>query len=119
MTPEQKIERIEKALARGGTHTWEDVRDGLRAGRCQIFDSAAGVWITEIIDAPQMRYCHCWIVAGELPDVMTVQKEVEDFARSKGCQRITAEARPGWKHVARAYGWKQTSIMIAKDLYDA
>lgn len=119
MTPEQKIERIEKALARGGTHTWEDVRDGLRAGRCQIFDSESGVWITEVMDTPLKRILHCWVVAGELPGVMALQKNVEDFARAHDCQTITAEARTGWKHVAKAYGWKQTSIMIAKDLYDA
>lgn len=119
MTPDEKIERIKKALAITGSHSWEDVMAGLVDGRFQIFDNDHGVWITEIIQAPKKRTLHCWIVAGELPGVMDLQDAVEKHALANTCECITAEARPGWKHVAREYGWQQTSIIIAKDLVHA
>lgn len=116
MTPDQKLERIKKALDRSGSHHWSDVRALLEKGECQIFDGEHGVWITEIRQAPRARALHCWIVAGELPGVMSMQAAVEKYALAHGCQKITAGVRKGWRYIAREYGWKETGLMIEKDL---
>ena len=80
MEPEQKIERLQKALDRDGGHDWPHVVDLLEKGDCQIFDSDQGVWITEIKNAPKGKALNVWLVAGSLPGVMELQPEVEAFA---------------------------------------
>lgn len=117
LTPEQKIERIERAcLHGGGTHTWEDFRAGIVDGRFQIFDNDHGVCITEIVQAPQHRYLHCWIVAGELPGVMDLQGRVVRHARENGCRHLNTIGRLGWQKVLPDYGWKRTGVVFARSV---
>jgi hypothetical protein len=113
LPPEEIVWRIEKALAIDGTHTWGDVVASLQSGECQIFWNNHGAWITKIVQAPRKRTLHCWIVAGELPEVMELQTQVENHARVNGCEKITATSRLGWKHVAHAHGWKQEAALIS------
>ena len=116
MTPAQKIERIQKALDRDGGHDWPDVKALLQEGKCQIFDSEHGVWITDIREAPKGRALNCWVVAGELPGVMETQPAVEKFALANGCRKLTAGVRRGWRKTAEAHGWKVVGLVIEKEL---
>jgi GNAT superfamily N-acetyltransferase len=117
MTPDEKIRRIEKALARAhGTHTWDDVRDDLVTGKARIFDGEHGCWITKVIEDPQKRWLSAWLVAGELPHVMDLQEEVERWGLSQGCAFMGAVVRPGWKNVYPKYGWKRDALAITKEL---
>lgn len=114
LPPEAIIERIEKALAREGTHTWDDVREDLVDGSAQIFWNDHGAWITRVEQAPQARRLLVWIVAGELPEVMDLQDKVEKHAFLMGCDQMIATARFGWKHVARAHGWEPQAMTISR-----
>ena len=116
LPPDEIIRRIKKALDRDKTHTWEHVCDLLHVGAAQIFWNDHGAWITEIVTTPIAKWLHVWVVAGELPGVMDVQPQVIEFAREHGCQRITATARFGWKHVAKAHGWHNHAIVITHDV---
>jgi hypothetical protein len=114
---EEKIRRIKKALHYGGdTHTWEDVREGIIEGRFQVFDNDHGVCITEIMEGPRKRYLHCWIVAGELPGVMELHKEVERHGLTNDCPYMTTVGRRGWETVLPKYGWRRTGTMFKKEL---
>jgi hypothetical protein len=112
LPPEEIVRRIERALAREGTHGWEDVRASLLKGNSRMFWNDHGVWITETVDTPRKRLLNVWIVAGELPGVMELQKDVQSHAAAMGCQSIVATARRGWKPVARAFGWKEQAMVI-------
>jgi len=116
MDPEQKIERLQKALDRDGGHDWDDVVELLEKGECQIFDSEHGAWITSIKEAPKGRALNVWLVAGTLPRVMETQPQVEEYARANGCTKLTAGVRRGWKKTAEAHGWKVTGLVIEKEL---
>lgn len=117
LPPEEIIRRVKKALSRAGeTHTWEDVVALLKAGHAQIFWNDHGVWITEVIQSPRVRYLHVWIVAGELPGVMDLQPKVLEHAKSENCKTVMASARFGWKHVARQHGWKEKAMVITHDV---
>jgi hypothetical protein len=116
LPPEEIVARIKKALARDKTHTWEHVCDLLQVGAVQIFWNEHGAWITEVRHTPIAKWCHVWVVAGELPGVMDLQEKVIDFARQEGCQQITATARFGWKHVAKAHGWENHAVLIRHDV---
>ena len=116
LPPDEIVKRIEKALDRDGTHAWSDMVELLKAGKCQMFWNDHGAWITEIIQFPRAKHLHCWVVAGELPGVMDIQKQVEKYSKAMNCNRITATARTGWKHVAREYGWKESAMSIVKEV---
>ena len=110
---EEIIRRIQKALDIDGTHDWEDVREMLVDGRAQIFWNEHGAWITEILTMPKKRLLNVWIVAGELPEVMQVQEQVERFALTMTCDGIIVKgARFGWRDIAKEYGWTEHALML-------
>lgn len=42
--------------------------------------------------------------------------KIEDWARSQGCTRFEALARPGWSRIGQRYGLKSTHVLLEKDL---
>lgn len=109
--------KISRALKRGGdTHTLQDVLNGLLEGKYQLFENDDGVCVTEVIDAPNSRYLHCWVVAGRLPGVMQLHEAVERHALTNSCKFMSTAARPGWKTVLPQYGWKPAQIIFVKEL---
>lgn len=113
LPPDEIIRRIEKALEIDSTHSWEDVREMLVDGRCQIFWNEHGAWITEVLVSPRKRVLNVWIVAGELPEVMDLQKDVERHALTQTCdEMIVKGARFGWKNVAKEYGWEEHAVVL-------
>ena len=117
LTPEEKMAKIARALKHGGgTHSLQDVLDGLLEGKYQLFENDDGVCVTEIMEAPQARYLHCWIVAGRLPGVMQLQDAVERHALTNSCRFLSTAARAGWKTVLPEFGWKASKIVFTKEL---
>lgn len=117
MLPDEIVKRVKKALKRAGdTHTWDDVCEGLRSGRFQIFYNDHGCSITEIIGYPRKRVLNCWITAGELPGVMDLQKDVDAFARANGIKEQCTTARKGWLSVLPAHGWKSDMIVFTREV---
>ena len=120
MTPEQKIERIKKALHYAGDyHTWDDVVEGLKSGRYQIFDNASGCIVTEIIQLPRGRYLNCWLLGGELPHVLDLVPDMQRHAVVNDCSKLMAFGRRGWGKVLPAMGWRITGTTFEKDASDA
>lgn len=117
MNSAEKIRRIEKALRRaGGTHEWPDMQELLIRGDAQIFDNEHGCWVTEVRAFPRKRLLNVWVVAGELPDVMDIQEQVERYGLSQSCERMYATIRPGWKDIYPKHGWKKDALVISKEL---
>lgn len=111
--------KIAKALKHGGsTHSLCNVLDGLLEGKYQLFENNDGVCVTEIMEAPNGRYLHCWIVAGRLPGVMKLQESVERHALTNSCKFMSTAARPGWKTVLPQYGWKPSQTVFIKEVSD-
>jgi hypothetical protein len=115
LTPDQKIALIREACRRGGgTHDWDDYQEGIIDGKYQIFDSDHGVCITEILQAPRKRYLQCWVVAGQLPEVMALQKQVDRHALTNDCEVEMTIGRVGWDRVLPHYGWKKTGSVFVR-----
>ena len=104
---EELIRRIEKSLAFWGTHTLGDLREDLDADRVRAFMGEHGVWMAQVCDHPQKRLLNVCLLAGELPGVMDVQKQVEDFAVRMNCDLVVApHVRFGLKDVFKKTGWQ-------------
>jgi hypothetical protein len=121
LPPAEIIARIEEALERDGTHTWDDIQELLINGEAQIFWNAHGAWITQIKVAPRRRWLDVWVIAGQLPEVMELQLDVEKFALSHGLDRLVATTRPGWLALSEKpgwekYEWKQHGVVLVRPI---
>jgi hypothetical protein len=45
--------------------------------------------------------------------------ELETIARGLGFHRLRAGGRRGWARIAAKHGWKETRVIIERELYDA
>jgi hypothetical protein len=43
-------------------------------------------------------------------------RQIEEFARAEGCDRIRSEGRPGWSRVLKIGGYKVARVMLEKRL---
>jgi len=95
-------ELFDRALAHGGgTHTRQDIADGLKSGRFQAWGDDSCLCITEIINYPQKRAVHMFLAAGDLDRLFDVYlPQVKTFAREHDCSAVTSVSRPGF---ARRY----------------
>lgn len=117
---EQYQELIEKALEyAGGTHGYEDIVEGVDRGRYQFWPGVRSVIITELLDFPRKKVGHCFLVAGEMAEVMAMRTWVEEWARREGCEVATIGGRPGWARVLRQSGYTPSSVQLEKRLVEA
>jgi hypothetical protein len=107
LSPEQKLDRLQKALDAGGnTHEIEDLVRLHDEKKIQWWTEGDGSIITEIHDYPRRRAVHYWLLSGDLRDVLGLEERVNAWAVSEGCTIATAVGRPGWGRVAHRTGWR-------------
>lgn len=72
--------------------------------------------ITEILDRDRDRCCNIWLCAGSYSDQArdSLLREVEDWARRIGCERVTLIGRRGWEKKLPAY--RRTRVILEKKL---
>ena len=101
------IRRIEKSLKFWGTHDLADLKEEIDTGRVRVFMGGHGVWMAQVCKHPRKRLLNVSLLAGELPGVMAIQKQVEDFAVQEKCDLIVApHVRLGLKDVFKKTGWQ-------------
>ena len=101
----------------GGTHTLDDVRDGIADGRLQFWPGPNSVMVTEVVDDPRRRTLHFFLAAGTLTELEAMLPPVLEWAKSRGCTHATLLGRAGW---ARSFlmkiGWHPTAVMMETSL---
>lgn len=72
--------------------------------------------VTEIFDKDLRRDCNIWLCAGSYSDQARdcLLREIEDWARSIGCERIQLVGRRGWEKKLPAY--RRTRVILEKRL---
>ena len=110
LSDEQKILRLEKALACGGrTHTLTDVVQLLEQGRAMLWQQGDGCIVTEVHQYPLRKSVHYWLVFGALRDCLALQDQIDPWAIEQGCDLATAHGRKGWSRAAPGWQpWFQT-----------
>lgn len=110
-------EAMLKAIARcDGTHTEDDVLTMLLQGRLKLLREGSSGVVVEVVAYPQLKALHCFLVAGNMDEVLTIEKQLPDLAKSLGCSRITACGRHGWARVLPDHGWQAVTTFMQKDL---
>ena len=110
-------DRITEALLRAGDLlTIDDLRQLALAGRVQWWGDRRAAVGTEVMTYPRRRILNVFMAAGELREILAMQKELDDFAASQGCSHMAAHGRPAWGVVGRPLGWLPHSIQFVREV---
>lgn len=109
---------IEGALAfTGGTHTIEDIEDGIASGTYQFFCSPNSAVVTEIIVYPRAKLLNYFLIGGDLEELVEqIEPHVTVWAKSRGCSRVVGIGRKGFERAFRGSGFKPCWTAISKDI---
>jgi hypothetical protein len=106
-----------KALRRAGdTHAIGDVADMILRGAVQFFGDEKGACLTEIVSYPRRKVLNVWLVFGELGHCLSLQAEMDKFAREQGCSALMATGREGWLPFLNKQGWTKFGTVYAREL---
>jgi len=109
---------VEAALEySGGTHGIEDIAEGLKKGRFQLWPADDSVVVTEIIVYPRLKNLHFFLAGGDLDELRLMRPLIESWGKSMGCTRVSLAGREGWaKTFLRDEGYKPKWFVLSKDL---
>jgi hypothetical protein len=122
LTDEEDLERlrhhVEAALEySGGTHGIEDIAEGLKKGRFQLWPANDSVVVTEIIVYPRLKNLHFFLAGGDLDELRLMRPLIEQWGKNMGCTRVSLAGREGWsKTFLRDEGYKPKWFVLSKDL---
>lgn len=102
---------IERSLPyANGTYTLEDIRNACMQGQMQLWPGERCALISEICHYPQRTGCHVAFAGGNLDELKNLAPQVMSWARSKGCDFVSVQGRPGW---VKALGFGRVVSTIA------
>lgn len=109
---------IEAAVAHtGGTHTAEDVLNGILNGHLVLWATCECCAVTEIEFYPRRKNCHIFLAGGNLKALSELLGQIEKYAREMGCSAVTLTGRKGWARTFLAgRGYEEKWITLARDL---
>ena len=106
--------QIEAALEYAdGSHTFDDVAQGVSTGRFQFWPGPTSVVITELLDAPKYRTLNFWLAGGSLAELEAMTPPILDWGRAQGCAKAIFAGRPGWERTFLARtGWEPAKLVV-------
>ena len=121
MTLDDELHRcrewIEAALEHsGGTHNFEDIVDGVKAGTFQFWPADDACAITEIVTFPRKKVLHIFLAGGNKDTIVAMDDSAAYFAQLNGCTGMTIAGRRGWKRVLSEKGYDEAFTVLGKSL---
>ena len=108
---------IEDALEYAkGTHTLDDIWNGIVDGTFQFWPGDKSAIITEVQIYPQKKTMHIFLAGGDLNELLEMEKSVRAFAKTIGCNSMSISGRRGWLRIFERDGWQEVCTTIAKEL---
>ena len=113
---------IDESYAACGEITPPDLPQWLSDGKGQMWISVYGEMIVAVLTTSLvpmrnglgLRMISC---GGSRLDIWKdCHKQIEEFAKAEGCDRILSEGRPGWSRVLGIDGYKVTRVTLEKRL---
>ena len=111
------LRKINAALdMHGALLTIDDLTELAQAHRVRLFHRNNTMCAAELISYPRGLVCNCLLAAGDLADVLALEPEVEEFARSHGAASMVTHGRRGWARIGARTGWRERSTEYVKSL---
>lgn len=108
---------IEGALRySGGTHTFEDVVQGIVDRRMQLWPGERSAAVTEILSFPRKKVLNTFLAGGDMDELMLMMRDAQKWARAQGCDTMTMSGRKGWLRVLNKHGWQEAYATMAVEL---
>ncbi len=83
---------------------------------CEIGEVSACM-ITEVVEHPRIKVCRIVLLVGEDMEAwLNLDKGIVAWAGALGCTKIDAICRPGLKKLLPKVGYKQTHIVMSKEI---
>lgn len=108
---------IESALEYAhGTHTIDDVWQGIAEHRFQFWPGRNCAAVTEVIDYPRLRALNFWLLGGDLDELLNeMEPRIWAIAKQLGCRRKFGVGRKGFERVLKSKGYRPMWTYFAKD----
>ena len=77
-----------------------------------------GFVVTEIVTRPLSKFCSVIIMTGKERQLWQykVMKTLERYAIQNGCDKGYSLARKGWTKIYKSHGYKETHVLLEKEL---
>ena len=98
-----------------GTHTLDDVFQSVMRGDAQFWHFKDAAIVTELMDYPQKKILRYWLAGGNLKTLLKNEPDIRHWSALWGCVGVEIIGRQGWQRVLK--GYKQTSVILVKDMY--
>jgi len=99
-----------------GTHTIQDIWDGIVTGNFQFWPGEKSAVVTEIQIYPQQKTMHIFLAGGDLEELLEMEKSIRAYATTIGCNSMSISGRRGWVKIFESDGWQEVCTTIAKEL---
>jgi hypothetical protein len=108
---------IEAALEySGGTHTFDDVVDGITSGRMQLWPAPRGCATTEIVLYPRKKVLHVFLAGGDMDQILDMIDSAAAWGRTQDCTALTLAGRLGWQRVLSKHGFTPVLVTMERDI---
>jgi hypothetical protein len=109
---------IEAALEHcRGTHTMQDIEDGIEDGTYRFFSSPNSAVVARLIDYPQKKALNYFLVGGNLEELKThVEPYVTAWAKQQGVTIVTLVGRDGWIRTLAPLGFVKGWSLAYKEI---
>ncbi len=118
----EEFKRHRATLARaleytGGTHTLDDVWEGVLDGRFQLWTGPGSIVVTELLAYPQCRTLHFFLAAGKMEELTAMYPAILEWGKALGCSKASLAGRPGWtRGFLQREGWRASHLVMTKEL---
>ena len=108
---------IEAALEySGGTHTFDDVVDGITSGRMQLWPAPRGCATTEIVLYPRKKVLHVFLAGGDMDQILDMIDSAAAWGRTQDCTALTLAGRLGWQRVLDKHGFTPVLVTMERNI---
>ena len=87
-----------------------EIESGIESGDFQLFMSENSAAVT----CPFGKSLRIGLAGGDLNELLDIEKDICDYARSHGFDSLEIIGRPGWERVLD--GYRRTAILLRKEL---
>lgn len=100
-----------------GTHTIEDVEDGIESGEFLFFSMQNCAVIVRIMQYPRKRAVNYFLVGGDLNELKNkMEPHITAWAKSKGCNIAVLIGREGWLRTLSSLGFRKMWSATYKEI---
>jgi hypothetical protein len=102
----------------GGSHTLDDIADGMARHLYQYWPGPDSVIVTEIIVTPRQKTLGFFLAGGNMAELKAMTPSIEQWGREHGCTLAVLTGRPGWARtwLTKEGGFRPTHTVFEKAL---